>query len=197
MALSEAYESLEAWESESESAEARRPVRRPSSAPSFKPRPSPQQTQNAVTQAQLEAALTRVDGKIKTVSDGVGTVTARVSALSVAQKKEESERKKTTETQGKDLNQKLMMLAILPALIQPSVTTPDITIEKDMLAPNIPPDTRTIKGSTVNASSSTMNLMLPVLAMAGGGFGGSGDSNSGGMDSSMFMMLALVLSLNK
>jgi hypothetical protein len=56
----------------------------------------------------------------------------------------------------------------------------------------VPDKDFTIKGETVTSSTSTLNLMLPVLALSGGGFGGSTD---GAGDNSMFMMLAMVLAL--
>src|SRR5262245_16243593 len=99
----EAYETMEAFESESESeseaAEAR-PIRRPSGRPSFVPRavgPTP-----PVSQGQLQAALARVDGKIKTVSDVEATINSRVNSLSTAAKKEVTDRKKAVESQFKD-----------------------------------------------------------------------------------------------
>ncbi len=176
MAESE-YEVFE-WESESEAAE--RAPKRPSPQPSFKPRPVPG-APSGVTQAQLEAALTRVDGKIKTVADGVSTINSRVASLSTASKKEAEERKKGVEGTNKDLNQKLMMLAILPALVQPSFTIPAIP------AGGAP-------AQTISANSNALNLMLPVLSIAGTGFGGTGTDS--GSDNSMMMMMALVLALN-
>src|SRR5437899_2659036 len=119
MPFSEAeYETVELFESESEAAE-RAPVRRPSSQPSFRPRPAPG-APNAVTQAQLEAALARVDGKIKTVADGVATINSRATATASLAKKEVTDRKKAEDGLGKDLNQKLQLLALLPLLLQPS-----------------------------------------------------------------------------
>src|SRR5215475_14529114 len=83
--------------------------KRPSSQSSYKPRPSAG-TPQAVTQAQLEAALSRVDGKIKTVADGVSTISSRVNSLASAAKKEADQRKKSTDNTNKDLNSKLQML---------------------------------------------------------------------------------------
>jgi len=128
MALSDsAFEAFADFESESESAEARAPVRRPSSQSSFG-----EAAPNApayVTQTQLEAALARSDGKIKVVADGVSTINARVASLGSAYKKEADERKKSVDSQSKDLNQKLQMLALLPMLVQaPSYSTPGVKI---------------------------------------------------------------------
>ena len=98
----EAAELLEGIESESESeaAEAKQPLRKPSTAPSYKPRAPAPTTPNYVTQTQLEAALTRSDGKIKTLTDGVSTLNARIGALSTAAKKEADQRKKSVDTTG-------------------------------------------------------------------------------------------------
>lgn len=96
--------------------------KRPSPQSSYKPRPNTGMPQG-VTQAQLEAALARVDGKIKTVADGVSTISSRINSLAGAAKKEAETRKKTTDNTSKDLNSKLQMLALLPLLVQPSTAT--------------------------------------------------------------------------
>src|ERR1700679_920277 len=108
--------------------------KRPSSQPSFKSRP-PSGTPSAVTQAQLEAALSRVDGKIKTVAGGVSTINSRLASIASATKKEVEERKKNLDNTNKDLNSKLMMLAILPALVQPTFTAPAVQIPSGTLIP--------------------------------------------------------------
>jgi hypothetical protein len=176
----EAYETMEAFESESESeseaAEAR-PIRRPSGRPSFMPRafgPTP-----PVSQGQLQAALSRVDGKIKTVSDVEATINSRVNSLSAATKKEVADRKKSIDTQVKDLNQKVQLLSILPLLVQPPTATVSGT---DVLVPD----------------PSKLNAILPLLLVGGlggsGGLGLGGDgASSGGSSDSNFLLLALVL----
>ncbi len=186
--------------------------KRPSSQPSFKPRPSPG-TPAGVTQAQLEAALTRVDGKIKTVADGVATINSRLASIASATKKEVDERKKNLDNTNKDLNSKLMMLAILPALVQPTFTVPPVQIPANAVLTGA---TATSIGTTpvnlqyvapagqsqpnagssidVPADSNTLNTLLPLLAVAGGGMGFGGDSSSGS-DTNTMMMLALVLAL--
>jgi len=190
MAYSEAeYEAMDSFESESEASwEARPGPRRPSSAPSFKPRPAPG-APAYVTQTQLQAALVRVDGKIKTISDGVTTVDRRVAALAAAVKKEAEERKKSENTQGKDLNQKVQLLALMPLLLQPTsgtlagatVTLPDGTSSTSVVVP----------------STNSLNAVLPILLVSGlGGSGGSGglggllggDGGDGGL-----LLLALAL----
>jgi hypothetical protein len=189
MPLSEAaYEAMEGWESESEAAE--RAPRRPSSQPSFKPRPAPS-TPNYVTQTQLEAALTRVDGKIKVVSDGVSTINTRLTSLSTAFKKETDERKKTVDTSSKDLNQKLQLLAILPLLVKPpTVAGPNVggVALADAAGNPIP--------AVAVPDTNSLNAILPLLLISGmggsGGLGFGGTDSSGGSDGGM-MMLALIL----
>jgi hypothetical protein len=187
----EAYDFLEGLESDSEAAEAvRSPVRRPSTQPSFRPRPAPNAPQY-VTQTQLEASLARVDGKVKTVADGVSTINSRIASIAGALKKEATDRKTTTEGQNKDLNQKLQMLALLPMLIQ----TPSAT-----LATPLPVSGGgTAITSVAVPDTNKLDSLLPLLLVSGmggsGGLGFGGDSSSGSDNS--LMMLALVLALTK
>lgn len=185
--MAEDYEMLD-LDSEAEYAE-RAPVKRPSSQPSFKPRPQPG-TQNAVTQAQLEAALTRVDGKIKTVADGVSTINSRLGSLATASKKEAEARRKSVDDQSKDLNQKLQLLALLPLLIQPG--TAQITGGATMTDSSGNPIT--LPQTVALGDTSTLDAILPLLLVSGlggtsttGGLG-FGDGSDGGM-----VLLALAL----
>jgi hypothetical protein len=203
MALSEAaYEFMEGLESESEAAEGRAAPKRPSSQPSFRPRPAPS-APNYVTQTQLEAALARSDGKIKTVADGVATINARLAALAAASKKEADERKKSVDTQGKDVNQKLQMLALLPLLVTPPVASgPVVNVPANTFGNANPvslpvaDNTGTAIKSIAKPDKSTLDALLPLLLVSGmGGPGGlslGGDSSG---DSSM-MMMALVLAMS-
>lgn len=181
MELSELFEGIGESESESEAAEARRRgnVRRPSNQPSFRPRPAPS-TPQYVTQTQLEAALTRSDGKIKVVADGVTQINTRLTTLAVAAKKEADDRKKTLDAQNKDINQKLQLMAMLPVLTTPP-SKPIGTPPVDVLVPD----------------PSSLNKLLPLLLVTGmggmGGFGGGSDSSGEG--GSGMMMMALVLAL--
>jgi len=196
----EAMEGMEGWESESEAsweAARRGGPKRPSSQPSYKPRPQPgPSTANYVTQTQLQAALVRVDGKIKTLSDGVSTVNSRVASLAAAVKKEADERKKTTETQGKDLNQKVQLLALLPLLLTPSTGTTAAPL-------TVGGTTTATGGSVLVPSSSSLNAILPILLVSGLG-GSSGSSGSSGFlglggdggDSGLLLILALVLAFS-
>src|SRR5258707_6937067 len=190
-----AFESSEAfseWDSESEAAEAARPIRKPSSQPSFKPRPAPNAPQY-VTQTQLETSLTRVDGKVKTFAESISTVSSRIAAISASLKKEADERKKTGEGLNKDINQKMQMLGLLPLLIpQKSAALAPGTLA-DANGANIP------AVATPDANSA-LDSLLPLLMISGmGGTGGSGGfgfgSDGSGSDGSM-MMLALVLALS-
>jgi hypothetical protein len=177
------------WESESEAAE-RAPIKKPSPQPSFKPRPVPG-TPQGVTQPQLEAALTRVDGKIKTVSDGIGTLSARVNSLATSYKKEADERKKSVEGQGKDVNQKMQLLALLPLLIQ----QPSVTLKSgNALLPGGGDLT-----SVAVPDPSSLDALLPLLLVSGMGTSGGGLSlggDSGGGDGGM-LLLALALTLGR
>jgi hypothetical protein len=196
MALGEAeYEAIEGLESESEAAE-RAPFRRAPTAPSYRSRPAPGTLQQPVTQPQLEAALARVDSKIKTVSNSSAAINARVAALQAASKKEIEERKKSVDTQSKDLNQKVQLLALLPLLLKSP------TAQGPMVGGVALTD---VAGNTIPAvsvpSTSGLDAVLPLLLVSGlggsgGGFGlGGGDSGSG-YDSSL-VLLALVLAFAK
>jgi hypothetical protein len=190
MPISEAEfaEFMESLESESEAAEASSRIRKPSTQSSFRPRPAPGATQQYVTQTQLQASLARVDGKIKTVSDGVSTINSRITALSTSFKKETEERKKQAENQNKDLNQKLQLLALLPILVQ----TPSAKLQTPLNDSNGNPTITAVSTPDTN----NLDALLPVLLVSGlggssGGLSLGGDSGSGG-DSSM-LLLALVL----
>jgi len=175
-------------DSETDFSERAATPKRPSNQPSFKPRPAPG-TPTAVTQAQLEAALARVDGKIKTVADGVSTINSRLGSLANTSKKEAEERKKGIDTTSKDLNQKLQLLTLLPLLIQPSsanLTTGTLT---DAGGNNIP--------AVLTPDANNLDAILPLLLVSGiggtgsgGGLGLGGDGS--GSDSSM-LLLALAL----
>jgi hypothetical protein len=192
---SEISEYIEGLEAESEAAEAaeaaRRGVRKPSGASSFRPRPAPS-TPTYVTQTQLQASLARVDGKIKTVSDGVSTINSRVTALAASFKKESEERKKALQSQNNDLNQKLQLLALLPVLVQSPTAT---------LTTALP----TQGGGSVSQISlpdtSTLDTLLPLLLVSGlgstGGLSLGGDSSSSPGSDNSFLLMALVLAMSK
>jgi hypothetical protein len=176
---------LEEMDSEAEYSEKAAPKRPPSSS-SYKPRPSGG-TPPAVTQAQLEAALSRVDGKIKTVADGVSTISSRVNALAATAKKEAEARKKGVDNTNKDINQKLQMLALLPLLVQQptaTLTTPLATTGGGTITTIATPD-----------PNSTLDSILPLLLVSGLGSTGSsgGLSLDGSGSDGGIMLLALAL----
>jgi hypothetical protein len=143
----------------------------------------------------------------------VSTLSSRVGSLASATKKEVDERKKTVDNTGKDMNSKLMLLALLPVLTQPTYTIPPVQIPSGANLPGIGgPTTAPVPlqyvpasgqaagvGSSVDVSAdtNTLNLLLPVLAVSGSGLGFGTDSTggSGGFDNSAMMMLVLVLAL--
>ena len=151
-----------------------------------------------VSQPQLEAALARVDGKIKTVTDSSAAVNARVASLQASFKKESEERKKTVDTQSKDLNQKVQLLALLPLLLKPPTQTGPL---KDSVSGNIIWDASNQPIQAVSVpSSGGLDALLPLLLIGGlGGSGGSGGGllggDSSGGDSSL-PLLALVLAFS-
>jgi hypothetical protein len=182
------YESLEGlFESESEFAE-RRPIPRPSAKPSFQRRVPP----SYVTQVQLEAALARVDGKVKTVADGVSTLSSRVNTLVTNIKKEAEERKKESQAQKSDLNQKLQMLALLPLLVKPSSGSSAAAITD--ASGNPVPGNKVLIPDT-----STLTAVLPFLLVSGLGTSSGGISLGGdsGSDNGMLLMALVLAFANK
>jgi len=177
---------LEELDSEAEFSERTAPKRPPSTS-SYKPRPSGG-TAPAVTQAQLEAALSRVDGKIKTVADGVSTISSRVNALAATAKKEAEARKKGVDNTSKDMNQKLQMLALLPLLVQ----SPSVTLKSgNALLPN-GQDLTTVTVPDTNS----LDSILPLLLVSGlGGTGSSGLSLGGDGSGSDGGILLLAVAL--
>lgn len=194
---------LSELDTEADLAEARSPIRKPSSQSSFKPRPAPG-TPNAVTQGQLEAALARVDSKIKTVADGVSTINARLASTASATKKELEKEKKAIDNTGKDLSSKLGLSALLPALLPPRVQLPNVVVPTGALGnaggpvylgfqgqQAVPPAT----GSgpmDLRARPGLLELLLPIFLMTGSGSGGD---STGGFDNNTMMLLVLVLAL--
>jgi hypothetical protein len=195
-----------AGESESESEAApewrgrgARPVRQPSGRSSFQARAAPNAPQY-VTQTQLEAALTRSDSKIKTVADGMTTITARLATLSSAGKKEADERKKTLDTQNKDLNQKLQLLALLPVLVKPPSVDGAVVDLTPTAATRSYSKVLDSSGSPlpiVTRDNNSLNMLLPLLLVTGmGSAGGLSAGDSGGDSGMSMMMLAMVLAMS-
>lgn len=186
---------LEELDSEAEFSEKAAP-KRPSTSSSYKPRPAAGAPQG-VTQAQLEAALSRVDGKIKTVADGVSTISSRVNSLAAASKKEAETRKKGVDNTNKDMNQKLQLLALLPLLVQPSVATLTGATVTDSSGAAI---TTPVKFPLADPNS-TLDSILPLLLVSGlgttstsGGLSLDGTGSDGGL---LLMALALAFANQK
>src|SRR5258705_12041378 len=97
--MSEAYDSadtIEAFEfeieseSESESEAEWRPPSRPSGRGLYTPRP----TGNAVSQVQLQDAMSRVGDQLRRASGAITTVNSRVNTVRKAEKRDNDEHKK-------------------------------------------------------------------------------------------------------
>jgi hypothetical protein len=137
-----------------------------------------------VTEAQLQAAVDKLDGKINTLSNGMKTIETRVAGVAseqgrmgLALRKESADRKKETEGLRRELKQTREMSAILPLLSQPS---------------SIP----LLDGQNKQVIDSLSSLLPFLLLSSSGGDGSSSGSNSGGMfggDNSSMLMIALLL----
>ncbi|GGO30512.1 hypothetical protein [Deinococcus humi] len=158
------------------------PVRTPSSQSSFQPRPS----SNTVTQAQLQAAVRTLDGKITTLAGSVKTLETRTSSVAAEQdrmaaalRKEMEERKKSSDGIRRDLQQTKTLAVLLPMISQ---KTEDV----------VRADGTTAK--VVTQPSDSLSSILPFMLLMGGN---SGDSSSGGGllggDSSSTLLLAVLL----
>jgi hypothetical protein len=190
-AIDEMFEADEA--DESDEAAPRRPWTRPRVATGqnlFRPRPETQY----VTQAQLQAAMSRVGAQVRTNSTAITQLNTRVAAATATVKKETTDRKKDVTALRSNLSQTQQMSAILPLLSQPrSVTVTGLG------ADGIPDNTKVLVDG-----SNTLALLLPMLLMAGIG-GGSGTDSTGGTsgggglfgggDNNSMMMLAMILAL--
>lgn len=192
----EAFES-EAYDSESigEWGEAARQRRLPRTASGRGLTTMPQpQSRNFVTYSALRQSLDKVGMQIKTNSDAIGAVGTRLNSTAAALRKEADDRKKEAETSRGDINQKVSMLALLPLLIaSPTYTIPAGTvIGTDSANGNV---TAPAGGLPISPPPvSTANALLPILLIGGlGGSGTAGGTAPGGMDTTMLLVLALVL----
>jgi hypothetical protein len=145
-----------------------------------------------VTQAQLETALAKVGGQIRTNSSAIGQLNSRVAGATAVAKKEAADRKRDTTALKNNLSQTQQMAAIMPLLTQPGHITVSETIDDDNGNPQIATGTELL----VNGNNTT-NLLLPLLLMTsvGGDSSGGGGMFGGSNDNSTLMMLALVLGL--
>jgi len=122
----EAYDdSDEAYDEAAPRRQQRPPVRTALRQNAYQPRPNPAANANVVTQAQLKAALARVNGQIATNSHAIKTVDGRVRGLSSEQaritaslRKEIAERKKQEEATRKEIQATKELAAFLPIISQ-------------------------------------------------------------------------------
>jgi hypothetical protein len=191
--LVEMLESDESDESDEMMAERsrRRSFRRPRTAPGRGTMTQRPQPGNLVTEAQLQAALARVEQQlrtnsaaIQTVSDRVNTVAADQTRQATALRREIAGQRRQTEALRRDINQRLQLSAIFPLLLQRSVT-----LREDVGNSGLRANDRVALVDQVGA-------ILPLALM--GGFGQSGgQGGSPGSDSSSDMTpLLLILALS-
>jgi len=184
----EMYESDESDESDLSERRRRMAARRRAPAPRtatgnqlYRSRP----TSQYVTQTQLQSALARVGGQIKTNADAIKTVNSRTTIISTEQtrqaallKKEVSDRKKQDDLIKQDVRQKMELLALLPALSRPSAETITTSDGKQV--------------RVLTESNDSLSLLLPLLLVGGlGGLGGSGTGGSGTDSNMLLLVLAL------
>jgi hypothetical protein len=156
------------------------PVRTPSRQSSFAPRANP----SAASQGQVQAAARNLDSKIETLSNSVKALETRANSLgaeqdrvSAALRKEMTERKKGTDATRADLQQTKMLAILLPLLSQ---ETTDATDEQG----------NPVK--LVTQSQNQLSLLLPLLLLMPG-YSGSGSDGKGPMDTTMLLLLFLLL----
>ncbi len=182
-ALAEALESYEADEADEWSERRRRRWPTPPRPPVgglTQPRPQNQY----VTQTQLQAALTRVEGRIKTNTEGIAKVNARVNVVSdeqgklmAALKKETADRKKEGERLRKanaELKNTLLLTTLVPLIVKPKSIAPTTSTD-------FPSGTKVLVEET-----DFLKTLLPIgLVLFGGQLGGLlGGLEGGGSSSS-------------
>jgi hypothetical protein len=182
---SEAFES-EGYESEafewSEAAKKKLP--KTASGKGLGPTPPP--SKNFVTFTDLRSATDKIGTQLKTNADAITAVGAKLNTTTANLRKEFDERKKENDALKKDVNNKVSTLALLGLLVPPpTYTVPANTFGNTSPVQLAPPQT------------SMLNALLPVMLV--GGLGGSGSGGlslggDGGMDGTMMLALALVLS---
>ena len=180
---SEAFESGEGYESEAwnEWAEAAK-KKAPKTASGKGLTPAPPTSKNYVTFTDLRSAMDKVGGQIKTNSDAIAAVHGKLAA---SLKKEAEERKKDIAAAQRDTNSKTQMLAILPLLLG----SPSYTIAPGAIDGTLPTSAVTLNPPP----TSTLNALVPFLLIGGMGSSPAGTPDTGGMDNTMFLALALAL----
>jgi hypothetical protein len=145
------------------------------------PRPQGQ----AVTQMQLQALATRVDGRLQKLDTKTGVLERRINTVNTEQGRLAAALKKETaaRTKGeKEQAQITQLLTILPLLTPRSSRT--ITAATNGLQQN----------DKVLLDTDGISALLPILLISGGlgGGGGSGGLFGGGGDSSIFPLILLL-----
>jgi hypothetical protein len=168
------------------------PRRGPRIGSSFAPRSFGQQP--PVSQGQLQAALGRVDGNLRKVSDVETAISSRVSSLAAATKKETADRKKALDAQVKDLSEKLQLLALFPLLLQaPTLSNPQAGGQP------LKDGSGNVITSISAPDPSKLDAILPLLLVSGmgtsTGTGGGGLLGGDGGGGSL-LLLALVLAFS-
>lgn len=163
-----------------------RPMKAPAAAKksSYQARPS-----QYVTQAQLQATSTRLDGKISAISketvQQINTVKKEQAKQIALLKKEVTDRKKEAESAKKDLRQLRDMSALLPLISRPSSHT------LTEAAGGLPAGSKILVDK-----DDTFSMLLPLMLLGGLG-GSSSEGGGGGMfgggDSMMPIVLLLAL----
>jgi hypothetical protein len=148
-------------------------------------------TGNYVTQTQLEAALTRVGGQIKTNAEATEAVNKRVNGTGVRLDEEIARRRKADEGVRKQI-QSSSQMSILPLLLQtaPTITVKDASGQPAALAAAPVGAKNTV---SITASQSSTTLLPLVLLMGMGGLGGDGK----GSDDNNMMLLMMVLLMSQ
>lgn len=146
---------------------------------------------NVVTEAMLNAAVSKLDAKIDALKRNTDTLASRISSVASEQekmgaafKKESEARKKDIEGLRRDLKQTREMSALLPLISTP----PKVAVTGT--------DGRPV--DVLSGSSNTLNTLLPMILLMSPSSGGDGGSSGGlmGGDSSL-LLLAVALSAGK
>jgi hypothetical protein len=178
--LEDLVEALEEYDEEDDLAERRRKSRRPPPPTSsgnglYQQRPS-----GNVTQAQLQTAMARVGAQIKTNSDAIKTLNARVATVSsdqarhaAALRKEAADRKRETAALRNQVQRASQNSLLLFLLTQPKTVGPTTTADK-VGGVDVGVGTKLVVQQGDGASS-----LLPILLLAGGLGGGGGGGGDG------------------
>src|SRR5262249_9826380 len=130
---------------------------------------SPRPQGQAVTQMQLQALATRVDGRLKQLDTKTGVLERRVNTVNHEQGRQAAAIKKEITArmkEAKEQRQIIQLLAILPLISRPSSRTLTADIQDADTARTV--DLK--KGDKVLIDSDGLSALLPLLLI--GGIGG-------------------------